>query len=374
MLNKAIHRMPQIDPSRYFQNLPEGFINMTYGEPIMPVFPHIQEAIEKSTKDQIYTLSPPTGLPALREKIVEKLKRENGINCDIENIMVTNGAHEALGLSCASLLEPGDEVVIFKPDWSIFSSFAKYFNCKAVYVLPQYSKYLAYDLSEFENLITDRTKLVVLNTPQNPSGAVFPEKAIRQIVGLCRKKNVCLIADEVYEKLVFEVPHFSAGAAEETPENVFTLHSFSKGNALSGLRIGYLCAAKSAIKKIANLKTAFSFGTNIVSQHAALAALDTTPEMFHEMLRNYRDKREQLMACFDDKEIAYIIPQGAFFVLADFSHFGIDEVSYRKLVEQTGILTFPGSFFGTDNKYLRFSFSGTDDNVAEAIEALRNKL
>lgn len=366
--------MPEIDPSRFFQNLPAGFINMTYGEPVRPVFPHIQDAIEKVIKDQHFPLPPPVGLPVLREKIVEKLKRENSINCDIENIMITNGAHEALGLSFASLLESGDEVIIFKPDWPIFGSFAKYFNCKPVYVVPQYSKYLEYDFSEIESLTTDRTKLIVLNTPQNPSGSVFSEKLIRKIVGFCQKNNIYLIADEVYEKLVYEVPHFSAGAVEEMPENVFTLHSFSKGYALSGLRIGYLCAEKLAIRKIANLKTALSFGTNIVSQNAALAALDTTPEMFNKMIRNYRDKRNKLMACFDDLNIDYVVPQGAFFVLADFSTFGVDEVACRKIVEQTGVLTFPGSFYGADNKYLRFSFSGTEDNLEEAIEALRNKL
>jgi aspartate aminotransferase len=374
MLNKAIGRMSEIDPSRYFQNLPENFINLTYGEPIMPVFPHIQDAISAAIASQTYTLPPLRGIAGLREKAAERLTQLNGINCDAENILITNGCHEALGLTCSALLEPGDEVIVFKPDWPMYQSMAEYFGCKVVYVIPDYQKGLSYDLSNFSALFTDKTKAVFLNTPQNPSGVVFPEADIRNIVETCQQQQVYLIADEVYEKLAFEIPHFSAGAAEETPELVFTLHSFSKGYALSGLRVGFLCAAKAVINKIANLKTDLSFSTNVISQKAALAALHTPQDVIDGMVQDYRDKRDQLMQCFDDLGIFYIKPQGAFFVLADFSQFGDDETGQRELLEQTGILTFPGSFYGTEPGYLRFSYSATSEDVAAAIESLRTNL
>ena len=374
MLNKAIGRMSEIDPSRYFQNLPERFINLTYGEPIMPVFSHIQEAISAAIASQTYTLAPLRGIPELREKAAENLRRLNGINCDAENILITNGCHEALGLTCSALLEPGDEVIVFKPDWPMYKSMAEYFGCKVVYVTPDYQKGLSYDLSGFSELFTDKTKAVFLNTPQNPSGVIFPEKDIRTIVETCQEHQVYLIADEVYEKLAFEIPHFSAGAAEAEPELVFTLHSFSKGYALSGLRVGFLCAAKPIVNKIVNLKTDFSFSTNVISQKAALAALHTPQDAIDGMVLGYREKRDQLMQCFDDLGIFYIKPQGAFFILADFSHLGDDETGQRKLLEQTGILTFPGSFYGTEPGYLRFSYSATSEDVAAAIDSLRTRL
>ena len=208
----------------------------------MPVFPHIQEAITAAIASQTYTLAPLRGIAELRETAADNLKRVNGINCDAENILITNGAHEALGLTCAALLEPGDEVIIFKPDWPMYKSMAEYFGCKVVYVTPDYQDGLSYDLSGFDKLFNDKTKAVFLNTPQNPSGVVFAEDDIRKIVKTCQERQVYLISDEVYEKLVFETPHFSAGSVEAEPELVFTLHSFSKGYALSGLRVGYLCA------------------------------------------------------------------------------------------------------------------------------------
>lgn len=374
MLNKAIGRMSEIDPSRYFQDLPERFINLTYGEPIMPVFPHIQDAISAAIASQTYTLPPLRGLPELRERAAENLRRLNGINCDAENILITNGCHEALSLTCSALLEPGDEVIVFKPDWPMYKSMAEYFGCKVVYVKPDYQQGLSYDLSGFGELFTDRTKAVFLNTPQNPSGVIFAQEDVRKIVETCQEHQVCLIADEVYEKLAFEIPHFSAGAAEAEPELVFTLHSFSKGYALSGLRVGFLCAAKAVVNKIVNLKTDWSFATNVVSQKAALAALHTPRDLIDGMVRDYRQKRDQLMQCFDDLDIFYIKPQGAFFILADFSHFGNDEIGQRKLLEKTGILTFPGSFYGTEPGYLRFSYSAASEDVAAAIDALRTKL
>ncbi len=374
MLNKAIGRMSEIDPSRYFRDLPQDFINLTYGEPIMPVFPHIQEAISAAIASQTYTLTPVWGIPELREKAAENLCRNNGINCSVENILITNGAHEGLGLVCSALLEPGDEVIIFKPDWPMYKSMAEYFGCKVIYVTPDYENGMRYDLTGFDALFTDKTKAVFLNTPQNPSGVVFPENDIRKIVKACQQHRVYLIADEVYEKLVFEIPHFSAGAAEAEPNLVFTLHSFSKGYALSGLRVGYLCAATPILNKIANLKTDLSFATNVISQKAAIAALQTPQDVIDDMVAGYGQKREQLMQCFDELGINYVKPQGAFFVLADFLHLGDDEVGQRKLLEQTGILTFPGPFFGTQPGYLRFSYSATNEDVAAAIDSLRHHL
>ncbi len=374
MLNKAIGRMSDIDPSRYFKDLPEQLINLTYGEPIMPVFPHIQEAISAAIAEQVYRLPPLRGIAELREKAADNLKRVNGINCDAENILITNGAHEALGLTCSALLEPGDEVIIFKPDWPMYKSMAEYFGCDVIYVMPDDDGELNYDLSGLDDLFSDKTKAVFLNTPQNPSGVVFPEDDVRKIVEACQKHQVYLIADEVYEKLVFEIPHFSAGAAEAEPDLVFTLHSFSKGYALSGLRVGYLCAARPILDKIVNLKTDWSFATNVVSQKAALAALQTSPEVIDDMVRDYREKRDALVQCFDDLGLSYVKPQGAFFVLVDFSHLGEDEVAQRKLLEMTGILTFPGSFYGTGPGYLRFSYSAGSESIAAAIDSLRTNL
>jgi len=374
MLNKAIGRMSEIDPSRFFQNLPEHLINLTYGEPIMPVFAHIQEAIAAAIADQTYTLAPVRGIAELREEAADNLRRVNGINCNADNILITNGAHEALGLTCAALLEPGDEVIIFAPDWPMYKSMAEYFGCKAVYVTPDYEHGLSYDLSNFDELFSDKTKAVFLNTPQNPSGVVFPEADVRRIVESCQAHEVYLLADEVYEKLVFEIPHFSAGAAEAEPELVFTLHSFSKGYALSGLRVGYLCAARTIVDRIVNLKTDLSFATNVISQKAALAALQTPRDVVDGMVRDYRGKRDTLMQCFDDLDISYVRPQGAFFVLADFSQFGDDEIGQRKLLEKTGILTFPGSFYGSAPGYLRFSYSAKSEDIEAAVNSLRTRL
>lgn len=366
--------MTDIDPSRFFADLPEQLINLTYGEPIMPVFPHIQEAIAAAIADQTYTLPPVRGIADLRERAADNLRRNNGINCTAENILITNGAHEALGLTCAALLEPGDEVIVFEPDWPMYKSMAEYFGCKVVLVTPDYEDGLTYDLSNFDQLFTEKTKAVFLNTPQNPSGVVFPERDVRRIVSVCQEHRVYLIADEVYEKMVFEIPHFSAGSAESEPDLVFTLHSFSKGYALSGLRIGYLCAAKPILDRIVNLKTDLSFATNVISQKAAIAALQTPQDMIGGMVNDYRTKRDALMQCFDDLGISYVNPQGAFFVLADFSHFGDDEAGQRKLLDMTGILTFPGSFYGTPSGYLRFSYSATSDDVNAAVESLRAHL
>jgi len=203
---------------------------------------------------------------------------------------------------------------------------------------------------------------------------VFPEADIRMIVEACQRHQTYLISDEVYEKLVFEIPHFSAGAAEIEPELVFTLHSFSKGYALSGLRVGILCAAKPVVDRITNLKTDISFSTNVISQKAAMAALQTPQDVIDGMVRDYRDKRDKLMRCFDDIGISYVKPQGAFFVMADFSRLGDDEVGQRELLDRTGILTFPGSFFGSDPGDQRFSYSATSEDIDAAIDALRTRL
>ena len=135
-----------------------------------------------------------------------------------------------------------------------------------------------------------------------------------------------------------------------------------------------MCAARPILDKIVNLKTDLSFATNVISQKAALAALHTPQDVIDGMVHDYREKRDTLMQCFDDLDISYVKPQGGFFVLADFSQFGDDEIGQRKLLEKTGILTFPGSFFGTDPGYQRFSYSAKRADIDAAVDALRTRL
>jgi aspartate aminotransferase len=240
------------------------------GEPRINTSQAVKNAYIKAIQDGNNRYGSVQGLEELRYLVSEKLKKENLIDSRAEEILITSGATEAIGFSILSLLNKGDEVILFEPNYPIFSPLIKYVNsCPKIVQLKEENLFQP-DLEELKNAISKKTKLLIINSPHDPTGAVFSKNIIKAITEIFKQT---IISDEVYEKIIFQEKHHSVTSLAPNPERVITANSFSKSYSMCGYRVCYLHGPISLIKQLLKLKLYISTRTNVPSHKAAIAAL-----------------------------------------------------------------------------------------------------
>jgi aminotransferase len=349
-------------------------IAMGRGDPDFHTPAHIVEAAKKAIDENQHHYTPPTGIPALREAIAADLNREYGFAHKADEIIVTAGVQESITLIMLALIRAGDEVLITSPRFMTYDTAVNFAGGVPVPVPTFQKDDFALDIAEIEKRITPRTRMFVLVSPNNPTGAVTPPDVIRRIAELAVKHDLVVVSDEIYAKIIYDGnEHLSIGTLPGMKERTITLNGFSKTYAMTGWRVGYLAAPADFVTKVTEMRHTLSINTCTVSQYAALAALKGPREPIDAMIAAYAERRAFLLPALDAMGLTYGNPGGAFYVYINVSGTGMSTPDFcEKLLRETGVMLFPGTMFGDhDPSYIRLSFLQPLPVLKEAVERMR---
>ena len=372
-LNKTVINMRR-SGIREIMDLAQGMpdvIHLEVGQPGFPTPKHIVQAAERAIEEGFTKYTANAGLPSLREAIVSKLNRVNGLEVGVEQVVVTTGAVGGLATALMAIVEPGEEVLIPDPGWPNFGMIVTCsYGLAKPYPLFQEDGFLP-RIETLEELVTKRSKVLLINSPSNPTGAVFPVELVQSLVDFAVRHDLYLVADEVYEQLVFEAEHVSPGRFD-LDGRVVGVHSLSKTYSMTGWRVGYAVASEAVARLIAKLQEPFFSCASSISQKAAEAALEGPQDCVAEMRREYRENRDLTARMLEDAGLEFIRPMGTFYTLVDITPFGMDSYTFaRELLQREGVAVAPGSTFGPSaDGYIRVSLAPTAREIREGLTRL----
>jgi aminotransferase len=353
------------------------------GDPDLDTPEHIVKASQAALAEGQTHYSAPEGRMDLREAIAAKLRDENGLDYQAENVMVTTGGQQAIALIMLGLLNPGEKVIVPSPRFNSYDVAAELAG-GAVISVPTYEEHdFALRPEDVEHYITPRTRLMAVITPNNPTGGVIPLETLKGLTKIADKHNLIVISDEIYEKQVYDGnEHVSFGSLPGMLERTITLNGFSKGYAMTGFRVGYMAAPNLFIEKLVEAKHSLDICTTSVSQAAALAALQGAQECLDEFLQIYDERRRFMMEVLDELDISYGYPGGAFYIYANVSSTGVDAPEFcLSLLKEEQVMIFPGALFADhSNDHIRISLLAPMERMKEAavrfsrhVKRLRNR-
>lgn len=357
----------------------DGVISLGLGDPDHATPAHIVAAAQDALRTgRCDGYTDPAGLLELRRAIAAKLRRDNGFEADPETeITVTTGGQEGLYLLIQCLLDPGDEILVQDPRYSSYDEAIKRAGGVPV-LLPGHERDdFELDPEHVAARITPRTKAILLITPGNPTAAVIAPERLRAIAQLAIRHDLLVIADEIYEKFVYDgAQHLSLASLPGMRGRTITLNGFSKTYAMTGWRLGYVVAPPALTTAIRALKGMVSVCAPVPSQWAGVAALNGPQDCVGHFRASYDERRRALMAALDDCGFTYGYPRGAFYIFANTTTTGLPAFELaRRLLVDGRVLVFPGTAFGENWKdYLRFSLLQPTPVLLEALDRLRRVL
>ncbi|HVA85333.1 MAG TPA: aminotransferase class I/II-fold pyridoxal phosphate-dependent enzyme [Candidatus Saccharimonadales bacterium] len=352
-----------------------GCIRLEVGEPNFPTPPHIVDAaVEFARKGQIkYTAT--AGLLSLRERLVAKLEKVNGIKGTVANINCSVGGVGGIAGAIAALVEPGDEVLVPDPAWPNYRLMLAWAHgVLTPYPCPPENQFLP-DPREIERRITPRTKLLIVNSPCNPTGAVFPRRLVEDLVDLAIRHNLYLLSDECYDEVILDGEHISP-ASFCTDGRVISAFTFSKTYAMTGWRVGYVVANDAISDSITKVLESNSSCLPTICQKAAEAALDGPREPLREMVTAYRERRDLCVGLLDEAGLLISRPSGAFYVMADIGGSGMDSRDFAfDLVKSKKVAVAPGTAFGKSaSRAVRISLASSPEDLSEGIARMIERI
>ena len=352
---------------------------LSWAKPTTDTPEHIKEAAISAIKNGLVGgYSPTDGLVDLRQEIVKKLKRDNNINADISQLLITVGAIEGLAAAVMAVIDPGDEIVLPTPTYSTHIRQVQIASGRPVLVPLIEEENFALNIKAIKNAITPRTKAIMYCSPNNPTGTVFPEEQLRKIAEIALENNLMIITDEAYEYFIYDdEKHFSIGSIPEMKKNVISCFTFTKTYAMTGWRIGYLHADEEVIPQIKKAHIPFAICAPVVSQYAALAALKGSQDCVKEFRDHYLNTRnlmcerlDKLSSIFD-----YQKPEGSYLMFPKILlKEGQDSITFcKKLLREARVSTTPGIAFGpTGESHLRLSFCVSEEEINKAFDRMEN--
>ncbi|MFY7908019.1 MAG: pyridoxal phosphate-dependent aminotransferase [Emticicia sp.] len=360
-------------------------INLSVGEPDFKTPKHICDAAKAAIDAGFHHYTPVAGIPELRKAIADKLKRENNIDWKPENIVVSTGAKHSLANVISCLINPGDEVAILSPYWVSYSEMVKLAEGKSVIVEGKFENDFKVKPEQLEAAITDRTKIVMYASPNNPTGSIYSEAELRALAAVIEKhENIFVLADEIYEYINFtDEGHFSMGSIPSMKDRVITVNGFAKGFAMTGWRLGYIAAAKWIADAVEKLQGQVTSGTNSIAQRAAVVAWDDTSAAESMKLAYLRRRNLVVSLLREIPGFKVNMPDGAFYAFPDVSYyFGKSDgnVTIQDadqlcmwLLETAHVALVGGGSFGAPN-CLRLSTAASDEALTEAVARVKAAL
>ena len=350
-------------------------IELSMGRPDFDTPKHIIDATEEALKKGLVHYDSSAGTVSFREAIVYRMKEDFNLNIDIDEIIVTIGASEANYLITQTLLDPGDEMIIPDPMYVYYPGFSFLGGAKSVSVPLDM---IIQEPKNLENYITDRTKVILLTSPHNPTGQVIPKQSLEIIAELAQKYNFFVISDDIYNKMIYEsnIDYINIASLANMKERTFVIGSLSKTYAMDGWRVGYLIGPKDLMKQALKMHQHILSCPNTFVQEGARIALTSSQECVKEMVKEFDRRRKLMMSYFDDLDIAFKPPQGAFYVFPNIEKFGMNSEEFCDfLLNKARVAVVPGSAFGRLGEgYARFSYTNDHELIKEGMERIKREL
>lgn len=355
----------------------EDVIIMGLGDPDARSPKHVVEAARKAIIEGHTKYTHPAGMPELREAIAALLIKQYKLNYSPSEIIVTAGTQEAVMLCMLALVDQGDEVLLPQPRFTSYDTAVEMLGGRVVPVPTFEADGFALRPDEIAARITSRTKVLILVTPNNPTGAVTPPESIRKIAKLCQDRDIVVISDEIYGSLLFDdAEHLSLASLPGMKERTITLNGFSKSHAMTGWRIGYLAAPEQIIQKLVEPRHTLSISASTPSQYAALAAATGPQTAVAQIMETYVERRKILLPGLDSLGFSYGTPAGAFYVYTNVSSTGMPATVFcERILEDARVLVQPGMLFADpDDRYVRFSLLQPKSRIKEALDRMKSAL
>ncbi|UPV99586.1 pyridoxal phosphate-dependent aminotransferase [Halorussus gelatinilyticus] len=342
-------------------------VDLSVGEPDFPTPENVVEA-GKEAMDAGHTgYTSSNGIPQLKAAIAEKL-RTDGLDHEAENVVVTPGAKQALYEVVQTLVDDGDEVVLLDPAWVSYEAMVKLAGGDLNRVdLAPYDFQLEPALDELGEAVSNETELLVVNSPNNPTGAVYSDDALAGVADLAVEHDVTVVSDEIYQEITYGPDPTSLGTFEGMADRTVTVNGFSKAYSMTGWRLGYYAGPEELVSQSGKLHShSVSCATNFV-QHAGVEALENTDESVGEMVEAFAERREFLLDRLDAEGVAAPEPDGAFYLMMEVAE--DDQTWCEQALEQAHVATVPGSAFGAPG-YARISYANSEERIGEAVDRL----
>ena len=350
----------------------KDIISLGPGEPDFDTPKHIREFTKKQIDLGKTHYTPIGGLSEVKGALAKKLKKENRISVDPEKqLIVTVGAKESILLSLMALLDPGESAVVPNPGYLAYIPIIDSLNGRPISVQLKPEEGWEYDLDRVKKQITDKTTLLILNSPSNPTGTVFSRKKLEEIAEFAIENCLIILSDEAYEKFVYnEAKHISIGSLNGMGNHVVSIYSFSKTYAMPGFRVGYAAGPKDIIEAMTRLKLGTTLSTPTVSQLAAKYAVESTQKPVQNMLREYSRRRKLIYTRVQEIGFDCQKPDGAFYLFPSIKKFGMSSVKFSKyLLEKAKVLVIPGTEFGKYGEgFIRLSYATEYHKIEEAMD------
>ncbi len=347
-------------------------LNFSLGEPDFKTPEHICEAA-KHALDLGYThYVSSAGIEELREEIAEKIREENKVDASVENVIVTPGAKQAIYELMMSVLDDGDEVILLDPTWVTFESAVKIAGG-----VPKWVKRVenSVNYESLESATSGNTKLVVINSPNNPAGYVLSEKELKEIAEFAVEHDLLVLSDEIYEKIIYGKRQVSIASFDAMRERTVIINGFSKTYAMTGWRIGYAVAPSEIAKGMLKIQQHSVTCASSISQFAALTALRSSQGCVKEMVEEFKRRRDVIVNQLNEIGLRCLNPEGAFYAFVNTSNHGNDVEFTERLLKEAYIVVTPGSAFGLAGKnYVRFSFAASIEDILEGMKRIEGIL
>jgi len=349
----------------------EGLAHLEFGEPsVMPPLA-VRQAAAQALLERRMVYTPTEGPARLRQALADKLGRVNGVTASPDEVFVTHGGIGGLYLAFATLLEVGDEVLLPDPGWpNVVSQVLSFGAIPRFYPLRSADGYLP-DPDSWP--IGPRTRAVVVNSPSNPTGSVFSAELMERIAAVASRNGLWVISDEVYDQITYD--QRPTAMRPLYPERTLSVYSFSKTYAMTGWRLGYLVTPQSRVDATKKMAETVYSSTSMVAQEAALAALAVPDAEIQTVVDTYRRRRDLALAQLRQWGLYRYTPGGAFYLMVDVSGAGDAGAVHRRMIEEKGVVTVPGSAFGASAAgELRLSLAASDEDIGRALSALGDLL
>ena len=347
-------------------------ISFSLGEPDFTTPAHICEAATQSIGRGETHYTPNAGIPELREAIAKKFQNDNNLDVASSSIIVTPGAKQAVFETILSTVTEGDEVITFDPSWVSYHPCVQLAGAKTVWAKTIPGKFTPDDVSQY---VTKKTKLIIVNSPGNPSGAVFDKKDLQEIADIAIDHDITVMSDEIYEKIIYDKKHLSIGSFDGMAERTVTVNGFSKAYAMTGWRLGYVTAPPQILKRMLKLQSHSTSGVSEFVQRGGVAALTGPQQPLLEMIDEFRARRDLLVDGLNEIGMTCKKPDGAFYAFADVSAYGDGDVVADKMLKEAYVATTPGSAFGASSRdYIRISYATSRERIREALKRIEQVL
>ena len=391
MLSNRINNLPisatlaMAAKARELKSQGIDIISLSLGEPDFDPPSFIKNAAKKAIDENYNSYPPVDGYADLKTTISKKFKRDNLLEYKPSQIVVSTGAKQSIANVCMVLLDPNDEVILPAPYWVSYSAISILAEANPIVIPSSIESDFKITAEQLENKITSKTKLVIINSPNNPSGSIYSENEYRAIAKVLQKHpNIYIISDEIYEHISYDKKVFSFASIPEMYDRTITVNGVAKAFAMTGWRIGYIGAPEWIAKACNKMQGQITSGANSIAQRATIAALDASPEKIKYMVDEFKKRRTIILRLLSKIQgVKTNIPEGSFYIFPDISSFFGKTIKNKKindsndfallLLEKAHVATVAGEPFGNPN-CIRISYAASIKDIERAIERIKNVL